>query len=421
VLKKFFKITAVEGASATDPKKFVTTETMQRSHSALRSRPLSDREIDAAEEPRATRSAIVELADVPREAWLRLCEIAIDPNPFYDPDWCLAAAQGARVYAGARALLVWQGERLIGLLPVVSAWQTIRLPLPVLYAWQAYGPLTMPLIDPQSAPDAWRGLRAAAAMAGARALRFRYFNTASEMLTLLDPMGEAAARAFTNLQRARLDATQDADQVFNAGLSASKQKRLRRQRRHLEEGGPLAFRVAREQAEVALALEEFLQLETRGWKGESGSAMARDAGDAAFIRSAGLGMSARGRLEVATLRRDEQVLASTIMLRQGRLASWFKIAIDWDEAKSSPGMQLALELTRHYCADPTIDGIDSNTDADHSIADDVWPDRMTLCDFMVPVRAADPLIPTLRHVLSVREIARNQARTIVRRLRGAKA
>ena len=81
-----------------------------------------------------------------------------------------AVARHAEGKSGARALLAWDTPartRLIGLLPVVSAWRALRIPIPVFVAWQAYAPMTTPLFDRDMADTAARGLIAAAAKAGA--------------------------------------------------------------------------------------------------------------------------------------------------------------------------------------------------------------------------------------------------------------
>ena len=92
--------------------------------------------------------------------------------------------------------------------------------------------------------------------------------------------------------RACLDATGDPDQLLRDALGAKKLKELRRQRNRLADHGDIVFHAARTPDEVAQALETFLALEMSGWKGERGTALAQDAGDAAFIRSATIALAA---------------------------------------------------------------------------------------------------------------------------------
>ena len=68
-----------------------------------------------------------------------------------------------------------------------------------------------------------------------------------------------------------------------------KLKELRRQRNRLAEHGEVRFEVARTPDEIAPRVEIFLTLEASGWKGQRGTALTQDDGDAAFIRRATVG------------------------------------------------------------------------------------------------------------------------------------
>ena len=126
--------------------------------------------------PAARRAVqLADLAKVPVRAWSQLAACAIEPNAFYQPAWARAVSAHARGRGGAKALLVWDGpeqKTLIGMLPVVSAWRALKLPVPVLVAWQAYAPLTTPLLDRDAAEQAAGGLLDAARLAGAGAILF---------------------------------------------------------------------------------------------------------------------------------------------------------------------------------------------------------------------------------------------------------
>ena len=62
-------------------------------------------------------------------------------------------------------------------------------------------------------------------------------------------------------------------------------------------------------------------------------------------------MAARRQCEVITLCAGDTPVASGVVLRHQDRAFWFKLGVDERFAKYSPGVQLALELTRHLCAD----------------------------------------------------------------------
>src|SRR4051812_49163183 len=75
------------------------------------------------------------LAAMAEEPWRALSRRAIEPNGYYLADWQLAVNATARGRTGAAALSAWSdsepgGNRLIGLLPVISLRRACKIPLP---------------------------------------------------------------------------------------------------------------------------------------------------------------------------------------------------------------------------------------------------------------------------------------------------
>ncbi len=367
--------------------------------------------------------ALADLAKVPLRAWSQLAAHAIEPNAFYQPAWARAVSAHARGRAGAKALLVWDGpeqKNLIGLLPVVPAWRALKLPIPVWVAWQAYAPLTTPLLDRDAAEQAAGGLLDAARGAGAGAILFPHLaqdgpaaaaiNGALARRNIRPHLHEAS-------QRARLDACGDAATLLRDALGAKKLKELRRQRNRLADFGLVEFRVARSPEDVASALDTFLDLESTGWKGQRGTALAQHDGDHRFIREAAVALAAQGAFEIATLSHGGKPAACGLLLRHQRRAYFFKIAIDEAEARTSPGVQLTLDLTRHYCDDAEIDDVDSTADADHPMINHVWRGRQPLGHLFAPTQPNNLATTMLSGVIAGRATAREQARRLVHLLR----
>ena len=132
---------------------------------------------DVAPDARGRRaSQLVDLANVPVRPGRISRPARSNPTPSINPDWARAVSAHARGRGDAKALLVWDSpeqKTLIGLLPVVSAWRALKLPIPVFVAWQAYAPLTTPLLDRDAAEQAAGGLLDAAQLAGAGAILFQ--------------------------------------------------------------------------------------------------------------------------------------------------------------------------------------------------------------------------------------------------------
>ena len=372
---------------------------------------------------RSVTGELVDLGAIPPQAWAALAERAVEPNAFFQQAWTLAVAEHARGLSGAHALLAWDGpsrKRLIGLLPVVSAWRALKMPIQMLVAWQAYAPLTVPLLDRECADVAARGLLQAAARAGANGVLFPSLASDCASARALHRAAKAFGiepRAINAHARATLDATQDCEATLKQALGAKKLKERRRQRHRLEDRGEVTFAVASNSEDIAAALDGFLELEISGWKGKQGTALAKHAGDSEFIRQAISGLAAEGRAEIATLSAGGAPVAAGLLLRHNRRAYFFKIAYDEASARMSPGVQLSLEITRHFCADASIDDVDSTAVANHPMIDHIWRGRMQIADVLVPTTSASLSFGIFGDLIAMRSAARQKARSIVRPIR----
>lgn len=362
-------------------------------------------------------AALMPLTSISAAQWRALSERAAEPNGYYLPEWELAVNASARGRLDASAIGAWRDDsRLIGLVPVISMWRAYRIPLPALVSAEPYGTLCTPLLDADMTEEAVTSILRQARRAGAHALIFR--------ATSLDG---AAMKAFAEVLhrggmqplvlqshvRACLDADGDSDDVLRDALGAKKLKELRRLRNRLAEHGAVHFAVARTPAETATALETFLTLEAGGWKGQRGTALGQDEGDATFIRRAVPALAETGQCEIVTLRAGEAPVAAAIVLRHRDRAFYFKLGVDERFAKFSPGVQLTLDLTRHLCADPDISTVDSTASPDHPMINPIWRGRLAIGDVLIPLRRNDPVVSLIRSALVLRDAIREPARRIV--------
>ena len=366
--------------------------------------------------------ALVPLAAIEPGQWRALAQRAVEPNGYYLPAWELAVSATARGQTGASALSVCGGSstRLIGLMPVVSLWQAWKIPLPALVSAHPYGTLCSPLIDRDVSIEAAARLLQRAREAGAHALILRDVTLdGAAMASLRQALGQAGLRprALGSYIRASLDATQDSGRLLHEALGAKKLKELRRQRHRLEEHGPVTFDVARKPGEIKPALETFLQLESSGWKGERGTALIQDAGDATFIRRAVPALAETAQCEIVTLRAGATPVAAGIVLRHQDRAFFFKLGIDERFAKYSPGVQLTLDLTRHLCAELTIASADSTASLDHPMINPIWRGRFAIGDVLIPLRRNDPMVAVIHAALVARGLASKAARSVVHLIR----
>jgi CelD/BcsL family acetyltransferase involved in cellulose biosynthesis len=387
----------------------------------------SRREIALARPPsdKPAHFSLKPLDVVAVDRWRDLSTNAIEANGYYLPEWETAVNTTARNRTGAAALTATvhpedSSSRLIGLMPVVSAWRAYRLPLPVLVNADPYGTLATPLIDRDLADDAAAQLMQKARDAGAHAMVLRdtpIYGAALSAFTRVLEQDGMRPHILTSHLRACLDATRDAGDLLREALGQKKLKELRRQRNRLAGHGDVIFSIASTPREIESALERFLDLEASGWKAKRGTALRQHAGDAAFIRRAVPALAAQGQCEIVTLHAGDTPVASAIVLRHLDRAFYFKLGVNECFAKHSPGVQLTLDLTKHLCADPAIKLVDSTAAPDHPMIDPIWRGRLAIGDVLIPLYRRDPLIPAIRFALFLRRAVREPARRIVHFIR----
>ena len=359
----------------------------------------------------APRAGPIPVGAEGEHAWRSLADRVIEPNGYYLPDWQLPLDS----IAGHQALALgaWRDGRLTGVLPVVSMWQAYGIPFPVLVSADPFDSLCTPLLDRDFAEAAALEIMNQARAAGAHAVVLRKTTLdGPAMKAFREELRRDGLRPLL-LQshlRAALDATRDADELLAEALAAKKLKELRRQRNRLAGHGDVRFDVMRSLREIESAVETFLTLEASGWKARRGTAMVQNEGYAAFIRRATAALAGRGQCEIVMLRAGETSVAAGIVLRHGDRAFFFKLGIDERYSRYSPGVQLTLDLTRHFCADPAIHLVDSTAAPDHPMINPIWRGRLAIGDVLVPLRRRDPVLPLIRIALATRRAIREPAR-----------
>ena len=159
--------------------------------------------------------------------------------------------------------------------------------------------------------------------------------------------------------RPKLASALDGKQYMERALSSGSRKKLRQHRRRLAAKGALEFRIASDAEAVREALEQFLQLEAAGWKGERGSALLNSGPDTAFARAMVNGLAERGESAIHALYLDGQPVSMQIVLRAGPVAFTWKTTYDEKWRDASPGMLLLEDYTAAFLADDGIAYVDS--------------------------------------------------------------
>jgi hypothetical protein len=193
---------------------------------------------------------------------------------------------------------------------------------------------------------------------------------------------------------------------------------MKRQWRQLERQGHLAYRVARQPAEIRFAIETFLSLEASGWKGRRKTAMVADRYRAAFAREAVTNLAETDNVRIHTLELGGRAIAiMVVFVISGEAYTW-KTAYDETFAAQSPGKLLFLRLTEQHLDDPNIGRTDSCAVPDHPVASRLWAEREEMGTLVIGLRPErDRDVRQVARQLHLYKNTQNLARLLRNRLR----
>lgn len=158
-------------------------------------------------------------------------------------------------------------------------------------------------------------------------------------------------------------------EMIDPGMSSKRAKSLRRGRRALEKQGELRFQI-RDQT----GIDDFLHLESLGWKGSSGTAISCSDQETDAFRRVVAGLGKQKRVRFAELILADRVVASMCLFKSH--SDYFAFKIGWDPQleRGCPGFLLAAEIQSHLSDFPECERIDSCATAG-SFLEHVWAAR----------------------------------------------
>ena len=283
-----------------------------------------------------------------RAQWEALVADAAEPNPFFEP-WFLIPSLEHLGSASCRIAVFEQGDRLAGLLPLARPRSYYGYPVPHAATWLHDNAFCgAPLIARGSERAFWRALLEAFDNRPGAALFLHLPElpadgaAACALDAVLDEQGRRAVTV-DDASRAMLASDLDAEEYLAHSMSAKKRKELRRQHKRLSEEGELTFERVEGAAGIGQWIEDFLTLESAGWKGEAGSALDHSNATRATFTDALTGAAQANRLERLALRLDGKPIAMLANFIAPPAAFSFKTAFDERYSRFSPGLLLQLE------------------------------------------------------------------------------
>lgn len=339
---------------------------------------------------------MIALRDADRTAWAALAARALEPNPFFEPGFVTAAAE--RMATPDVALLVArEGERWLACVPVARAGRRWRVP--AREAWtHDHAFLGTPLLDGERPEAAARALLRVAARD--RRATVLVLPQARADGPVAAELRRAAARRGARVlevdrqERAALDRRPEED-YLQTTLKPHRRRELQRLGRRLE--AELGELEVADRAGDPAAVERFLALEASGWKGREATALAADAGHAAFFRELCARYAAAGRLQLLELRAGGRPVAMKCNLLAADGIFCFKIAFDEELAAFSPGVQLEVRMIGLFHGHTSAAWMDSCAHPRNGMINRLWGDRRAICTLVLPAGPAGAVATQLLH------------------------
>lgn len=350
-------------------------------------------------------------------AWADLAARCLEPNIFFEPEFALPALTHLGAERRLRIVFAWNStaepRQLVGVLPIAlprfSRGGCCR-------GWlHDQAVLGTPLVDrfcPNEALDAM-----------VDAIGRSYPGLAVLLLPLIPKAGPTFALLQVSAGRRnhKLTLLDEHERAVLRGpyrdpLSSHAAGELRRQRRRLMTGGSLAYRSRQDAPGIVGAMEEFLALEARGWKGRRKSALASSPATAAFARDMARHMGKAGKLSIDSLELSGHAIAMGVILKSGDRAFFWKTAFDEAHAGRSPGVLFARDLTQRQISDASIAATDSCAIPNHPMINRLWPGRLTLVTVAMPLHGSRITVGIALLQEKLRRRLRRSAKSLVERM-----
>lgn len=331
-------------------------------------------------------------------AWEDLARSALEPNPFYE-SWMLIPA--LQKFGGGKDLqlvLVFAPNRarpkeppvLCGVFPLERKPRYKGLPVSVLSLWKhIYCFLCTPLVRAECARKCLSAFFdwLATDRSTGPLIEFNFVSGEGPFhQALVDTLNERLSLSFVSdlYSRAIFRPRASADDYLREAMSREHRKDARRKLRRLAELGPLEYTELKPDGDIEGWLQNFMQLEVRGWKGELGGALASNEANRDYFRAVAKEAFRQGRLKMFALEVNGERVAQkcNFLAENGSFA--FKIAYDENYARFSPGLLVEIENINRLHETPETEWMDSCAAPVHFMINRLWLDRRTIQTVLIP-------------------------------------
>jgi hypothetical protein len=343
-----------------------------------------------------------ELTGADVAGWTECAASSLEPNPFFEPAWLLAALDHLDESPTTLLVMAEHGHTIHACIPVAEVaaddggrtGAPTRPTLVTRVAPTAVG-LGTPLVVLDRALEAltcamtelWR----TAEERGAGLVVMEWVGSDGPIAPLLR---EAAARTshppveFASWERGCLRRRTDEDGCYWLEAIGKNRRRTIRQHRRQLDAALGSSPVVHRRTDSA-AIQAFLDLEASGWKGHGpeGLALRRQAGTAAFFDAACRRYLDEGRLWFLSLEGDGVPIAMVCCLRGGDGVFAVRTAYDERLARFGPGVEVFLAAMADVVHETDAQWLDTCTGPDNHHLLGLFPDRRAMSTLLFRMRS----------------------------------
>jgi len=201
--------------------------------------------------------------------------------------------------------------------------------------------------------------------------------------------------------RAVLHPQGNSEAYFARHFSKSRRKKVRRSESRLANRGRVEFVAVDAAVDIDRFIDDFLRMESSGWKGAEGSALACNPTHRAFFVAAVQSAHAAGMLCARSLCLDGVPIAMICDFRLGDVIFGYKVAHNEAYADDAPGVVLEVENVRRIIDDRLASRADSCSAPGATLLKSLWNDSRLMVDLVIgigraPGDLAVSLLPLLR-------------------------
>jgi hypothetical protein len=325
-----------------------------------------------------------ELANLLPE-WRTLSSEAADDNVYYSPDYALALLDSIERGKRIEFITAWSGSKLVAFWPFTrNRWLWPGFGTAGV-AWQTpYTFSCMPLLHRDCAEDAASAILSALPRLGPTNWLIPDFNLNGRVAAALTGALEGLSlpwHMMERFERAALNPGLSFEEHSNKHIGSKRRRELSRNRRKLSELGQLTHASYTGGPELEKAVAAFLEIESKGWKGQRGTALASSPEGVQFAKSAFKSADPDWNCRADVLSLDDKPIAVGLIVRAGRTGFTVKCTYDEDYRRFGAGLLLEEDFIRSYLTEKFVDKVDSAANGEH-VVDGLWPERIAVGDLI---------------------------------------